>query len=1004
VKSGNISVPISITYNSGGVKVDDFASSVGLNWNLNAGGSIVRMVKDLPDNSVSFSLSATSDWDNGLMLNPLLTAYGYNRKAASNREEITAWQTGGPSANRHAIYMDDTSYPANSSSPFVGSIQTFPGYHDASQDLSPDIFNVNAPGLSTKFTAVNATSYAIYPSNNNGFTTTFLDGNGDKMESLLVDRRTINGMGFFASPAAGDHYQRIYDPIKDFFEFSVINSSGLKYSFTDEEVSEHYNAPTNTQEGGHGTFAYVNALNTMVSNNYSKKIHTWNLTTITDQKSNKNVQFVYDTYSNNNTVANTYRQPNGDYMGNIYNSSTCKFGINSNVTAYSHTGEYLSWEKHIKRKRLKKITYDGGEVEFIYNHVRQDYTGEKALTEIHIKDINGNIIKKFRFNYSYFISKENCSTEECKRLKLDSVDFLSTGSEYNSYAFDYEYTNPLPKRGSLEQDYLGYYNNNGYTGSSNAAPTLYYYANQGIHSLLPFQRTNATATNVISGQLDFTPNTYSLTGLLKKITYPTGGSSEFEYENNTFYFNGATYTTGGARIKSQTIKENGVVAKKLDYEYIETNGNSSGYINNIPMYGFIKNSTTSGGSVNFDVYNKPKGGIELTSGGFVGYSRVLEKEIGNGSTEYTYSSPKTIPNTPEVRTSLSSGPYDAPNNSSCTSALINNNAYPAIAYIDNDYRRGKLIQKKIYNNTNTLLVNEVNTYVPRVLSSISLQKEIKIHTVNEYKYRFSVSSSIPIAQDLQTQTVKTEYLDGGTFVTTNQTIYDASLPLPVETKIIDGTRTVTNKYFYPFSSAILNDTHMSDLRVQNRYAELVKFEIYENTEKILTQNTNYKNFGNNLFLAESLSVGKGNNSLTTKGIIDQRDANGNITEVHNDAGVYTALIYGYGGTLLIAKIENAKLSDIPTSILNDVVAKSNLDIDVASEDNLRNALTTLRNHANLSDARVTTYTYDPLIGATSITDSRGRTSYYVYDIFHRLKYVKDHDGNILSKNEYNYKN
>jgi hypothetical protein len=215
---------------------------------------------------------------------------------------------------------------------------------------------------------------------------------------------------------------------------------------------------------------------------------------------------------------------------------------------------------------------------------------------------------------------------------------------------------------------------------------------------------------------------------------------------------------------------------------------------------------------------------------------------------------------------------------------------------------------------------------------------------------------------------------------------------------------VISKYFYPFSSAILNDAHMSDLRAQNRYGELVKYEVYENTEKILTQVNNYKNFGNGLFLPESLSNAKGSNSLQTKNVVDQRDTDGNITEVHNDAGVYTALIYGYGGTLLIAKVENAKLSDIPTSILNDVVAKSNLDIDASSEDNLRNALTTLQNHANLSDARVTTYTYDPLVGATSVTDSRGRTSYYVYDIFHRLKYIKDHDGNILRKNEYNYKN
>ena len=58
----------------------------------------------------------------------------------------------------------------------------------------------------------------------------------------------------------------------------------------------------------------------------------------------------------------------------------------------------------------------------------------------------------------------------------------------------------------------------------------------------------------------------------------------------------------------------------------------------------------------------------------------------------------------------------------------------------------------------------------------------------------------------------------------------------------------------------------------------------------------------------------------------------------------------------------------------------------------------------LNNAQVTTFTYDPLIGVTSVTDPRGETIYYSYDNFNRLEFVKDAQGNILSKNEYNYKN
>lgn len=53
-------------------------------------------------------------------------------------------------------------------------------------------------------------------------------------------------------------------------------------------------------------------------------------------------------------------------------------------------------------------------------------------------------------------------------------------------------------------------------------------------------------------------------------------------------------------------------------------------------------------------------------------------------------------------------------------------------------------------------------------------------------------------------------------------------------------------------------------------------------------------------------------------------------------------------------------------------------------------------------AQMKTYTYDPLIGMTSETDPTGRTIYYEYDSFNRLKLQKDEQGNILKKYCYNY--
>ena len=58
----------------------------------------------------------------------------------------------------------------------------------------------------------------------------------------------------------------------------------------------------------------------------------------------------------------------------------------------------------------------------------------------------------------------------------------------------------------------------------------------------------------------------------------------------------------------------------------------------------------------------------------------------------------------------------------------------------------------------------------------------------------------------------------------------------------------------------------------------------------------------------------------------------------------------------------------------------------------------------LPNAQVTNYTYTgPLNLLSTVTDPRGYTTTYKYDKFNRLEFVIDAEGNILSKNEYNYR-
>lgn len=136
---------------------------------------------------------------------------------------------------------------------------------------------------------------------------------------------------------------------------------------------------------------------------------------------------------------------------------------------------------------------------------------------------------------------------------------------------------------------------------------------------------------------------------------------------------------------------------------------------------------------------------------------------------------------------------------------------------------------------------------------------------------------------------------------------------------------------------------------------------------------------------------------------------GNIREILSD-GISVTTIWGYDDNYPIARIVGAKYTDVQNYI-SDIVSKSNLDKDQTTENNLINALDTFRKNSNFSNYQITTYTYNPLIGITSVTPPSGMREVYVYDAFNRLKEVKrlekDNNGNFiyrtLTENEYHYK-
>lgn len=965
INSGKVNIPISISYNSGGVKVDDVSSNVGLGWNLNAGGAITKEVKDLDDQyQLNSHFPVFDDFDGTFMYYDEKKAFvGFHRlNGLTAAEYITQSEQGA-----NAIFVDKV-------------------------DSSPDIYHINAPGLSNKYFLKTHNSNFVDPFISRTYEAIFLNKTDCLMEINQRSEIDLSSVFGFNGDEDGNPNQYYNSPSQAYlnwkkYDFSNFNFSknGLNYSFNKKNIIETRNLPVEKPLNHFLSFSSYSDYNVHVS--------SWLLTSISDQSTNKEVLFDYEIYQrdNVNPIANLKGRPVG-----VVNSS-CFFDFFD----YNSNGQMIysnkTLTKYPKLNRIKKIEWDNGIIVFNYNLNRLDAIGEKALTEILVKTKNNELIKKFTFNYSYLNSKEGCSESICKRLILNSVTELSTDEiDSKTYTMEYEYTNPLPKRTSLQRDFLGYYNNNGssYYFSDNyqqqgPKPTLYFYPNEGRYSYLPFQKVNASTSYILNGDYSLESNNYSLTGLLKKITYPTGGFSTFEYENNKFNFENENYTAGSARIKKQHINDGNGNDRFIEYSYLTIQGESSGSVNNIPVFAYPSNNSYSS-AVTFD---KAKSGLELTDGSFIGYSRIIETEIGNGYTEYNYHGTNTYPNIPESTTLV--GTY----NQGCRNFLLNNSAFPSVNYIDNEIRRNKLITKKIFNENNNIIKKYDYEYDYKLFNTINLEYPTKIYTepsppsyAERMYFKVNSTSSINIERNLLKKEIITEYFNGDDIITTNEYIYDINFPFIKERKLIDNISEIKTNIFYPFDAEVSGEPYMSNLVNLNRISEPVKIKTYKNNTLTSTKKYNYNDFGDNIISQKSMSTSKGSLSLEEGGIIDSRDEKGNILIYHNKDNVYTILIWGYNHTQLIAKIINTTYAEVETIlganfVINDYFTST-------QEANLRNGL---------PNAQVTTMKYLPLIGISKITDSTGNKQTYHYDNFNRLQYVKDAQGNILSENEYYYR-
>jgi len=125
------------------------------------------------------------------------------------------------------------------------------------------------------------------------------------------------------------------------------------------------------------------------------------------------------------------------------------------------------------------------------------------------------------------------------------------------------------------------------------------------------------------------------------------------------------------------------------------------------------------------------------------------------------------------------------------------------------------------------------------------------------------------------------------------------------------------------------------------------------------------------------------------------DKQGNILQLTGRDNIPLVYIWGYNDKYPVAEITGATYDQVKAAL--GVTPES---LSSASEPNM-----TLINglRQKLLGALVTTYTYKPLVGISTMTDPRGIVVTYEYDTFGRLLQIKDTNGKVLQHYKYNFR-
>ncbi len=228
-------------------------------------------------------------------------------------------------------------------------------------------------------------------------------------------------------------------------------------------------------------------------------ISSWYLTQIINPMTSSSIEFIYGSYSHTSSVSYSSTK--------LYEKQLINYELvdaqPSSLTTTINDAKYLT-----------RIEFSNGIISFDSSPTED---GGMKLDEITFN------YKTFKFYYDYFKVHPNSTSKNELRLRLDSIiEFVPNNpskginEDITAKRFSFEYSSVnLPPKDSKSIDFWGFYNGKN-TSAESTIPYLEY-AGQAF------------------GDADRNPDSqYTQAGILKKISYPTGATSEFIYENNAY--------------------------------------------------------------------------------------------------------------------------------------------------------------------------------------------------------------------------------------------------------------------------------------------------------------------------------------------------------------------------------------------------------------------------------------------------------------------------------------